>query len=360
MEEIKNNLNELKEYTMDRLKMPIFFYYFVLLAVWNWDIILLILKSNSSIESVISKIKTDGFELGRYLWPLLIAIFGNILFPFFMYLIDYPLSWINTKRNKKASDVEKAKASDEFKIQRLRTGALSLEALQSQIDSLTLDNTDLSKKLKASAGRIEDAKKYTDKMNLEIEDLKQTQNKFTTTIGFYDLAEEINSFENTLIASLNKGINQEEILNLLERLFEQEKDSKKSSISDMNGYHVLVINKFIEESTHEGVLQIKISPIGIKFMYWLSGITNKVINIEDKELIELYNHLDRKGLLNDFERLALQIKTGGSLSKTDKGLNEFTSIGLIKFRSHSQFDESANYDLTTQGLFLLKYITLKR
>ena len=67
MEEIKNNLNELKEYTMDRLKTPIFFYYFVLLAVWNWDIILFILKSNSSIETVISKIKTDGFELGRYL-----------------------------------------------------------------------------------------------------------------------------------------------------------------------------------------------------------------------------------------------------------------------------------------------------
>ncbi|WP_121967418.1 hypothetical protein [Myroides sp. N17-2] len=80
MDEIKSNLLEIKEYTMDRLKMPIFFYYFVLLAVWNWDIILLILKSNDTIECIIEKIKSDKFDSGRYLCPLGIAIVGNIIF----------------------------------------------------------------------------------------------------------------------------------------------------------------------------------------------------------------------------------------------------------------------------------------
>lgn len=368
MDDIKNTIQEIKEYTMDRLKMPIFFYYFVLLAVWNWDIILLILKSEASIESIILKIKNDKFESGRYLYPLGIAIGGNIVFPLIMYGIDFPLSWINKGRNKKASEVELAKAKVEHNIQQERTGSVTLDALNIQIrvlnqDKVTLTKAleDTSKKLNEHKDDIEEKNNFISIKEGEISELKQIVLSYESSIGYYDFSEEINDFNKILDLFIRQGLDKEEVLTLLKHIFNENNHSNKMAIGKIKGYDNLLRSNIIQEYIDGYITYIKLLPSGIKFMYWLEGVSSSsLINVQNKESdsSKVYKYLEEEDLLSVFSQFANNVKNNRPLNPENSSVQKFLSLDLINFKSISLENNWSFYKLTNLGNELLQYIVI--
>ncbi|EHO13232.1 coiled-coil domain-containing protein [Myroides odoratimimus] len=364
MDDIKNNLQEIKEYTMDRLKMPIFFYYFVLLAVWNWDIILLVLKSEASIESIILKIKNDKFESGRYLYPLVIAIGGNIVFPLIMYGIDFPLSWINKGRNQKTSEVELAKAKIEHNIQQERTGSVTLDALNIQLKVLNQDKISLTKALDETSKKLDINENTLEEKNNsltikedEISELKQIVLSYESSIGFYDFSEEINNFSELLQFFIKKELTEEGILTLLNKIFNENNHSTKVTIENVKGYDILLRSKIIREYIDGNITYIKLLPSGIKFMYWLGGMISD--QNDGTEILRIFDKIKEANLVNAFENTAINIKKGIALKESQKGLNLFLSLGLMDFESFSDYDNTTKYFLTDIGEKILLKISLK-
>ena len=360
MDDIKNNLQEVKEYTMDRLKMPIFFYYFVILAIWNWDILLLIVKSDLPIESVITLIKEQKFDKWRYIYPLLIAIGGNIVFPFIMLLLDYPLTWINKRRNEKAGDIELAKAGQEFDIQTKKTGSESLKSLQGRIDALTNDTLLLNDTIKTNnenysikEERLKDLKIEISNKNNEIKYLDSLILEFKKPKGFNSINDELNDFKSKLITFESIGLKVGKLERDLQFILEEEDSILKVNSEGSLGYKELVDSKIIIEYNSENITTNKLSPYGVKFLYWLKG--RKAMSPEHLEVVKMYDFLSKKEIIDVFRNIAIKIKTGNNLARNEKSLDEIVSLGLIEFKDHDLNNFSSTYHLTTLGEDILKY-----
>jgi len=151
---VKETAEEVKEYIVARLKVPVFFYYLLALAIWNWDIIIMILKSKLDVEVIIINIKKNYSEFSRVLLPLLIAIFSSILFPALMVLLDWTLSKVNLERIKSAKKVAEAEAEAQYDIQVKRNKTDKLKDLnekislqESELTSVRASNKEFEKKL---------------------------------------------------------------------------------------------------------------------------------------------------------------------------------------------------------------------
>lgn len=339
MDDIKKNIEEIKEYTMDRLKMPIFFYYFVILLVWNWDIILLILKSESSIEVIIDKIKGNHFEPGRYLWPLAIAIGGNIGFPFIMFLIEWCLSEITKERNDTALEIELKKAEKEFEVQRKRIGAVSLKDLQDQIDSLNKEKADLSGQivlnkmsLEQTNKKIPELEKKLKKEQLEKEKSKQDVIQFEAHVGYYDLHEEVESFKEKIIILNNENHRDNRVLDLLKKIYNEENSPLLMAINSNKLFHDFKRLKFLEEYQSGQVERVKLTPYAIKFMYWLYGNErpNKSMDIAlNKDTREIFKVLKKKNLLDHFRKFAFEINNKNHFT-IDESFETLIKLNLIE------------------------------
>ena len=366
MDDIKKNIEEIKEYTMDRLKMPIFFYYFVILLVWNWDIILLVLKSESSIEIIIEKIKGNHFEPSRYLWPLAIAIGGNVVFPFIMMLIEFPLAWINKKRNDKAGDVEYEKAKQELNIQRARTGAISLKELQDQINNLTADRTNLSKQiddqkidLNTVNNKIPELESLLKKEQLEKEKSKQDVIQFESHIGYYDLHEEVESFKEKIIILNNENHSENRVLDLLKKIYNEESSSLLMAINSSKLFHDFKRLKFLEEYQSDQVERVKLTPYAIKFMYWLYGSEspNKSMDVvTNKDIRNILKVLKRNNILVGFEKYAYEIKNKNAFT-IDDSFDILVSLNLIE---EPNINSNDFYKLTALGEHVYSFILKER
>lgn len=98
LEEIIEGYKEVKKYSIERLNTPVFFYYLIALLIWNWDILLIILRSKKNVEYLIELIKNNYSDILRVFFPLIFAFLSSLLFPFLMFLIDIILSYINVWR----------------------------------------------------------------------------------------------------------------------------------------------------------------------------------------------------------------------------------------------------------------------
>ncbi|WP_060875411.1 coiled-coil domain-containing protein [Myroides odoratus] len=361
MDDVKNSFNEIKEYTMDRLKMPIFFYYFVILLVWNWDIILFIWKSNYPIEYVIKIIKQNGFEPNRYLYPLIIAAAGNFVFPFIMLVIELSLSKITKKRNETALDIELQKAEKEFEVQRKRTGAVSLKDLQDQIDSLNKEKDDLSGQivlnkmsLEQVNKKIPELEKKLQKEQAEKDKFKQDVIKFTRHVDYNNLDEEINSFKTEVKRFEDNYINIIEVFDFLKKIFNEENSPLAMNMKLDPLFSILdESNKFLKEYQSGQVTRIKLLPYGIKFLYWLYGYSD-----EYKGVLNVYNHLRNKGILSDFMQKGLDMLNNKNTLYQDSNVNQFLQLGLINHKGNLINSDRKRYELTDLGMAILKYAQL--
>ncbi|KUF44404.1 hypothetical protein AV926_06770 [Myroides marinus] len=379
MDEIKSNLIEIKEYTMDRLKMPIFFYYFVLLAVWNWDIILLVLKSNASIEDIIIKIKAEESTWVRYVIPFIVASLGNVIFPLVMYGIDYPLSWINIGRNKKASEVELKKAKSEHLIQQERTGGATLDALNTQIKVLNQDKNNLTKALEEASKRstetektLQDNDKVISSYKDEISELEQKLIHFNHPTGHGNIEEEINSFREVLDFFIENGGDKEDVHKILRKLSDEGNSTPLMVIQNWKNYEDFLQKGIIINSFINGISYVELLPYGIKFMYWLEGVlSNSIVENEkdlDKEITNLieeqstnekiYKKLIELGLINSFEKDMIRVKEDKAIPENTMNYREYLKYNLIKVK-RSGLSGSRFYELTPRGESLFNYIVQK-
>ena len=362
MEDIKNNLREVKEYTMDRLKMPIFFYYFVILAIWNWDIILLIVRSNLPIESIITLIQEQKFDKWRYICPLLIAIAGNIAFPLIMLGLDYPLTWINKRRNKKASDVEIGKAKHEFSIQVERTGSESLKSLQGRINALTNDTLLLNDTIKTNnenysikEEQLKDLKIEISNKNNEIKYLDSLILEFKKPKGFNSINDELDDFKSKLIKFESIGLKVGELERNLQFILEEEDSILKVNSEGSLGYKELVDSKIIIEYNSENITTNKLSPYGVKFLYWLKGMGLEIENFNPSiNIKKIYKSIESKGLLNDFKEVALKSKAEKGVDNGFRGLEDFIGLDLLE----PDYVDNNDYYYEDDGMMYFKLTKL--
>jgi len=141
---IKDTAVEIKDYIIARLKVPIFFYYLLALALWNWDILLMIFKSRFNIEDVIWYIK-NHYNGHQRLWlPLLLAIISSIAFPVAMVGLDWLLKFVNIARIKSAKQVSVEEAYAQYDIQSARNKTNELKNLNDLIEKRNNDIKTLS------------------------------------------------------------------------------------------------------------------------------------------------------------------------------------------------------------------------
>lgn len=153
-ENIKETAEEVKEYIVARLKVPIFFYYLLALAIWNWDILALILKSNFEIESIIWFIKTNYSGHGRIWKPFLIALASSIFFPAVMVGLDWFLKFVNKERIKSSKQVAEAEAEAQYDIQVKRNKTDKLAELNDKIKQLSTEKEKIDKNYRQEIDKI--------------------------------------------------------------------------------------------------------------------------------------------------------------------------------------------------------------
>lgn len=163
-ENLRGTAEEAKEYIVARLKVPIFFYYLLSLCLWNWDILLLILKSEFQIETTISFIKSNYNGHQRIWIPLLIAIISSIIFPGAMVGLDWVLKFINIERIKSAEQVSIEEAKSQYLIQVNRNNTNELKELNDKIQNLSDNNSNIKGELENKDLEISDLKKVIEKL----------------------------------------------------------------------------------------------------------------------------------------------------------------------------------------------------
>ncbi|MGG5506723.1 MULTISPECIES: hypothetical protein [unclassified Myroides] len=348
MDDIKSNLQEIKEYTMDRLKMPIFFYYFVILIVWNWDIILFIWKSNYPIEYVIKIIKQNGFEPTRYLYPLIIAAVGNFVFPFIMLVIELSLSKITKKRNDTALEIELKKAEKEYRVLEVKTGIKTIseledkknkleeerDTLNNEVTSLTEEKHQDEIKIVELVSSNDEYKKAHEIITQKVDDLNNFKNSVSGVQNHVTIDQEIQHYTGLLLWALKKGkklkISIPSILNALTDIYVKQGYNLKASTTSMIDLFVdldLCKTKTTTNTIASKIENLEFTPKGLKMLFWLKGVD--YCHISNDQLNSLYESMKKNELLDLFRVISLSEETHTIIGELKGKIIDLIEFGVL-------------------------------
>src|SRR5690554_263181 len=280
---LKETAEEVKDYIVARLKVPIFFYYLLALALWNWDIILLIIKSNFQIESVILSIRNCYSHHSRVWIPLLIALGSSILFPLAMVFLDWVLKFINKARIRSAKEVAEAEAEAQYDVQVKRNKTDVIKELNTKI---TVQETELSnfktenqtladENKKLSTGLQTIKQQFIEESNLKTSidnKLKVLQEEYSSRYKFKDIGA-LRS-ELSLFAARNKP---EDVLLALDYYINDEENNHK--IDSFKRYLILLEDDgyIVEEEDEELPFPYgyELTQKGFALHFYLLGIVSQ-------------------------------------------------------------------------------------
>lgn len=232
---MENTANEFVRLFRERLKYPIISVYFIILVIYNWDVLAVFFLSNKKIEDRIIYINTvfKGQTLERLSCPLIKAIFVSLLAPAIMWGLDFILNRINLKRqdlrNKKNEHNWIAKntiAKYEFEYEQARSGKNDIkdwekkvnqlqDAHKSELEILQETNVSLKRTLETERGNKEDELLNLKSINNNLEE------KIKNSISLYGyswLNEDINLKKRSLIEIAGEYDNSATIIDIKKRL----------------------------------------------------------------------------------------------------------------------------------------------
>lgn len=203
-DELKTNLININNEFKNKLKLPIFITYSIVLIIFNWDILFYLGFENDIALKKIQYVKlnfiTQNFE--RIWKPILYALTYSILFPFLQVLINQIVQVFKRYNNKIIRKEELDNAIHNFNVQQQLTGQQSLQQLQNRIDQLILEkdqlistNKDLIEQLKNDSNELLDSnsifnseyEKTAKKLFTEINELdNEEKSTFLELINFLE------------------------------------------------------------------------------------------------------------------------------------------------------------------------------
>lgn len=165
---LKNFLSDFTSNINERLRLPIFQYYIIILCFYNWDFILYLIYDNQTILNKIKYIKSNFYSFYRYLIPLLIAILYSILFPIIQFYIIKIQKNFERKRIGWNQEAQTISANHKKNIQDILTGIKEKEdfskqlefeknkniIVQDELELLRAENLNIQKKLNETISEI--------------------------------------------------------------------------------------------------------------------------------------------------------------------------------------------------------------
>ncbi|WP_121967417.1 hypothetical protein [Myroides sp. N17-2] len=301
--------------------------------------------------------------------------------------VDIPLTWINKQRNKKASEVESAKAEDEFTIQQKKTGGATLAALNTQIEVLNKDKITLTKTLEdTSKGLSENENTLAENSKIiyikenKIRELEQQLISFNHPIGHNNIDEEISSFNDVLEFFIGNGGDKEDIHSTLRKISNEGNSTPLMVIQSWINYEDFIQKNIIIQKEINGIPYVELLPYGIKFMYWLEGFlsNNSVkdegdgieeLNKEIDDIVEysvsekynvekIYNKFLELGIVDSYQKDMIMIKEEKPIPSNRLNFREYLRYDLIKVKKIGVAG-ARFYELTVLGESLFTYIVQK-
>jgi len=265
---VKETTEDVKEYIIARLKMPVFFYYLLALALWNWDILLMILKSRFDIEDVIWYIK-NHYNGHQRLWlPLILAILSSIAFPLVMLGLDWLLKFVNIARIKSVKQVSVEEAYAQYDIQSARNKTNELKDLNDLIENRNRDVDILERKIDDLNMDLNKSNETYIKLSKALEDEKQeTKDLLSSNSYMRSLLEEFRISPLVYIENFNSILNTYEkklLFDLMTKLMKSNFKIKSLNVI----YFELIERMIIDELLVKVNEQISITPKGILFYYY--------------------------------------------------------------------------------------------
>tara|TARA_R110001583_G_scaffold62101_2_gene183025 strand:+ start:13669 stop:14523 length:855 start_codon:yes stop_codon:yes gene_type:complete len=152
---MKEFINNIFKISNERLKNPLIYSFIISWIVINWKPIVTLIFSQKNIEERVTYISTNFSDNKETIYyPLLISLGYILVLPYFMWLIEYLVSWALSGRkenlfNEKVFDLKgKQKiVEEERKIEDSRAGKNTISELNTRIESLTMINSEKEKEL---------------------------------------------------------------------------------------------------------------------------------------------------------------------------------------------------------------------
>lgn len=341
MTDLKETVEEVKEYIVARLKVPIFFYYLLALAIWNWDIILLILKSKFEVESIIWFIKTNYSGHDRLWKPFLVAVGSSILFPAVMVGLDWFLKFVNKERIKSAKQVAEAEAEAQYDVQVKRNKTDKLADLNRIIENNKIELSEKNEVIK----QLDDSnKKFSDLINdntKKIQEIEINNNELLNEVKFLERLEDIKydiTDRDTVLKEINYFITSISNLNLLINTLDEILNRRFTL--DVEGtaeiIRKLLQNEFIYQGNDElDGNEYRLSKTGFSLYFYITGI-QKTEEIKAKEILKKDDEI---------------IKLSKSIDIINSSKNK-TKIELIKQFNKIDQDTLSSYLFILSNLYL--------
>lgn len=185
---MKEFIQSIFETSSERIKNPFIGSYIIAFLVYNWRPLFLLFFSDAEIEDKIVVINHEYCPKEALLWPLIIALFYILVLPYINLFFDYVLSFSNTRKDEKKKTYilnnlkhKKAEAKFEREIAEERAGTSEISELKNQIERLTKENEQLSKKQNDDFERynknLEISKKQENEIRKRYEELFEQNEK---------------------------------------------------------------------------------------------------------------------------------------------------------------------------------------
>ena len=131
---LKNFFSDFTSNMNERLRLPIFQYYTIILCFYNWDLILYLIYDNQTILNKIKYIKNNFYSSYRYLIPLLLAIIYSVFFPIIQFYIITIQKNFERKRIGWNQELQTETANHKKNIQDILTGIKEKEDFSQQLE----------------------------------------------------------------------------------------------------------------------------------------------------------------------------------------------------------------------------------
>jgi len=202
---MKELLKDIIETSRDRIKTPITGSFITAFTIYNWRPLLYLIFSNATIEKKIEHINATYCDFWAIVIPLFIAFVYIGLVPYVMVLVEYctkkAIEGRKTHKNTQILfdlNIEKHIASEEFQIEKIKTGHKeiaelnrTIDTLSSQIDTINNQNKisndnyeSLIENSNANEGKLQNIISDLNNDNLSI---KAKFSRFITLSGLEDL-----------------------------------------------------------------------------------------------------------------------------------------------------------------------------
>ncbi len=182
---LKNFFSDITSNINERLRLPVFQYYVIVLCFYNWDFILYLIYDNQTILNKIKYIKTNFYSSYRYLTPLLLAILYSVLFPIIQFYIVKIQKNFERKRINWNQELQTETANHKKKIQDILTGIKEKEDFSKQIEFEKNKNLILQEEMELlRTQNLNTQKKLNDSIN-ETNETKSKYHSLLTNFKFF-------------------------------------------------------------------------------------------------------------------------------------------------------------------------------